>query len=80
MKLPTHNPDTDGNRFDWILEQSKRLREQSRSAAVVSSRPALFGSNEQRILDAHDAAVESEEVARFRQMRTSYGRKGTAVK
>ena len=77
MKLPTHNPDTDGNRFEWILEQAKRLREQSRAVVVAASRPPLFGADEQRIIDAHDACVESEEMARFRQMRASYGRKGT---
>lgn len=77
MKLPTHDPKTDGNRFEWILEQSKLLRKKSMEAVADASRPALFCADEQRIIEAHDAAVESEETERFQRMRAFYGRKRT---
>jgi hypothetical protein len=32
-KYPTYNPDTDGNKFEWILRQATALRERQESVA-----------------------------------------------
>ncbi len=59
-KYPEHDPKRDGNRFAWIIEQSKRMR-----AERQGERRELFNPNERQIMREHDASIEAEEVAHF---------------
>ena len=59
-KYPEHDPKRDGNRFAWIIEESKRMR-----AERHGERRELFNPNERQTMQEHDASIEAEEVAHF---------------
>ncbi len=60
MRHPEYDPKRDGNRFAWIVEQSRRLRAESQA-----QRRDLFKPEERRTMREHDAGIEAEEVAHF---------------
>ena len=59
-KYPEHDPKRDGNRFAWIVEQSRQMR-----AERQGGRRCLFNTDDRNKLRDHDAAIEAEEVAHF---------------
>lgn len=63
-KYPEHDPKRDGNRFAWIVQQSRLLR-----AEHQTRRRDLFKPEERQIMREHDAGIEAEEVAHFAVLR-----------
>lgn len=68
-QLPDHDPAKDGNRFQWILEQSKVVRAE-RQALAASRR--LFTPQDLKVMKAHDANIDAEDDQRLRNLRQKY--------
>lgn len=68
-RLPDYDPEKDGNRFQWIIEQSKRVRAE-RQAIAASRR--LFTEIDRRLMAEHDAAIEAEDGKRLQNLRDQY--------
>lgn len=68
-RLPDYDPAKDGNRFQWIIEQSKRVRAE-RQAIAASRR--LFTQIDRRLMAEHDAAIEAEDGQRLQNLRAQY--------
>jgi len=68
-KLPDYNPAKDGNRFDWILEQSKKVRAERQAIAATRQ---VFTQIDRLLMAEHDAAIEDEDGKRLQNLRAKY--------
>lgn len=68
-RYPEHDPARDGNRFEWIIEQSKQLRARRQAAAVIRQ---LFTEKDRREMAQHDAIVENDDCKRLKELRAQY--------
>ena len=66
--LPAYDPAKHGNRFQWILEQSKVVREQRQR---VKQRQQ-FNPADLELLRKYDAEIEREDDQRLRNLRAQY--------
>lgn len=67
-RLPTYDPATDGNRFQWILEQSQVVREQRRQVHHAGR----FRAGDLELLRRYDAEIEREDEQRLKSLRVKY--------
>lgn len=68
-RLPDHDPAKDGNRFAWILEQSKKVRAERQAIAATRR---LFTEIDRRLMADHDATIEAEDGQRLQNLRAQY--------
>lgn len=67
-KLPDYDPSSGINRFVWIIEQSKRVREQRKQAG----RRDRFSLIERGMMAEHDQKVELDDGNRLHSLRAKY--------
>ena len=68
--FPDYDPEkgVDGNRFQWILEQSKIMRAQRQAAKVIER----FTLADLEAMRKHDASIEAEDAERLKAIRAKY--------
>lgn len=68
-RLPDHDPAKDGNRFQWIVEQSKKVRAERQA---LNANRQLFTKADRASMREHDEGIEAEDGERLKNLRRQY--------